>query len=312
MSTSQSPAVRVRGLRKSYGSTTVLDDVDLDVARGSVVALLGPNGAGKTTTINVLSTLTRPDGGTAQVCGHDVASDPSGVRRAISLTGQSAAVDDLLTGRENLTMMARLQRVPRREVGPLVSRTLRRFDLEDAADRRVGTYSGGMRRRVDIALGVLARPEVLFLDEPTTGLDPRSRQEVWSVVRDLVDAGVTVLLTTQYLEEADQLADRVVVLDHGRIIAQGTPSELKARAGRDVIELHLQDGTVRREPTDGTLSDVRRIIGRLDEVGDTDGSAVHRVGMRSPSLDDVFLALTGQPPAAGTASTDHTEQEQPA
>ncbi|EOM77617.1 ABC transporter [Rhodococcus rhodnii LMG 5362] len=237
--------------------------------------------------MNILSTLTRPDAGVAEVAGHDVVREPAAVRGAIGLTGQFAAVDDLLTGRENLAMMARLSRVPRRRVPEVVDETLERFALAAAADRRVGTYSGGMRRRLDIAVGILARPRVLFLDEPTTGLDPRSRQGVWEFVRELVDDGVSVLLTTQYLEEADQLADEIAVLDHGRIIASGTASELKRRFGEDVVDVRYADGTVDTFPTDGSPAGLRRVLDGLAPGAET-------VGVRSPSLDDVFLALTGR------------------
>lgn len=282
------PAIDVRGLRKSFGTQVVLDDLDLTVHRGEVFALLGPNGAGKTTTINVLTTLTRPDAGTAEVAGIDVARDPDGVKRRIALTGQSAAVDDVLTGAENLQMLARLSGLPRRAAGRRAAEVLERFDLADAATKRVGAYSGGMRRRLDLALSFVVTPEVLFLDEPTTGLDTRSRRELWDVIRSLADAGTTVFLTTQYLEEADQLADRIAVLDGGRVVATGTAEQLKSRIGGDTVELRDDHGELLREvPTDGTVSGLRAALDVLDEAG-----AQGVVSLRRPSLDDVFLALT--------------------
>ncbi|HLT83763.1 MAG TPA: ATP-binding cassette domain-containing protein [Phototrophicaceae bacterium] len=291
MTTTPAPAVEVAGLRKSYGTTPVLDGISFSVGRGEVFALLGPNGAGKTTTVNILSTLVRPDGGRVRVGGHDVVTDPRAVHRTISLTGQYAAVDELLTARENLRMMARLAHLPRPTVAERVAELLDRFDLTDAADRRVGTFSGGMRRRLDIAISLLPHPAVLVLDEPTTGLDPRSRQAVWRLVAELSADGVTVLLTTQYLEEADALADRVAVLHGGRIVGEGTPAELKRLVGDDVVEVHWADGAVSSFPTTGALDDVRRI---LTDVGRED-RPVARLAMREPSLDDVFLHLTDSP-----------------
>ncbi|MEJ3652078.1 ATP-binding cassette domain-containing protein [Actinomycetes bacterium KLBMP 9759] len=282
------PVVETRNLEKSFGDHRVLDGVDIAVPEGSVFALLGPNGAGKTTMVDILSTLVRADGGSASVAGHDVARDPAGVRAAISVTGQFSAVDTLLTGRENLRMMARLSRIPRREIDTVVEKALERFDLVEAADRRSGDYSGGMTRRLDIAISMLAMPRVLFLDEPTTGLDPRSRQGVWDFVRELVGEGVTVFLTTQYLEEADRLADRVALLDLGRIVADDTPAALKRLVGSDLVEATFADGRVASYPTDGSLEDVRRTILGID-------GATH-VTVRNPSLDDVFLTLTGKTP----------------
>ena len=283
------PAIQIRGLRKSFGTHVVLDGLDLTVHHGEVFALLGPNGAGKTTTINVLTTLNRPDGGTATVCGIDVAADPDTVRLRISLTGQAAAVDDMLTGRENLVMLGRLSGLPRRAARERAAELLDRFDLADAATQRVGTYSGGMRRRLDLALSFVVTPSVLFLDEPTTGLDTRSRRELWDVIRSLARAGTTVFLTTQYLDEADQLADRIAVLDGGRVVATGTPDELKAVVGGDTVELHDSRGDLVREvPTDGTVSGLRSALDVLDEAG-----AEGVVTLRRPSLDDVFLTLTG-------------------
>jgi ABC-2 type transport system ATP-binding protein len=282
------PAIAVRGLRKSFGSRVVLDDLDLTVARGEVFALLGPNGAGKTTTINVLTTLTRPDAGTAEVAGVDVVRDPDGVKRRVSLTGQAAAVDDVLTGAENVEMLGRLSGLTRHAARRRAAELLARFDLTDAASRRVGAYSGGMRRRLDLALSFVVTPEVLFLDEPTTGLDTRSRRELWDVIRSLADAGTTVFLTTQYLEEADQLADRIAVLDGGRVVATGTAAQLKSRVGGDTVELHDVHGDLLREvPTDGSVSGLRAALDVLDEAG-----AQGVVSLRRPSLDDVFLALT--------------------
>jgi len=288
------PAIAVRGLRKKFGRQTVLDGLDLTVRRGEVFALLGPNGAGKTTTINVLTTLARPDAGTAEISGIDVEHDPQAIKQRISLTGQAAAVDDVLTGTENLVMLARLSGLSIRAARKKAAELLARFDLTDAAAKRVGTYSGGMRRRLDLALSFVVTPEVLFLDEPTTGLDTRSRRELWDVIRSLADAGTTVFLTTQYLEEADQLADRIAVLDGGRIVATGTAAQLKSRVGGDAVELHDAHGDLLREvPTDGTVSGLRRALDVLDESG-----AEGTVTLRRPSLDDVFLALTGG--SAGT------------
>ena len=223
--------VDARGIRKTFGTRTVLDGVNLAVRPGEILALLGPNGAGKTTLIRILATLLRPDAGTATIAGRDLLTDPRGVRRVISLTGQYAAVDEVLTGRENLRMMARLLHLPRRTSARRCAELLAAFDLEDAADLRVKAYSGGMRRRLDLAVSMIVPPPLLFLDEPTTGLDPRSRNQLWDVVRGLAADGVTILLTTQYLEEADQLAGTVAVLHHGRIVAQGTPAELKRDRG---------------------------------------------------------------------------------
>jgi ABC-2 type transport system ATP-binding protein len=293
------PVIAVRGLSKTFGRHRVLEDLQFDVSRGEVFALLGPNGAGKTTTINVLTTLVRPDTGHAAVGGIDVAREPDQVKRRIALTGQAAAVDDALTGTENLVMLGRLSGLPRRAARARASELLQRFGLTDAAARRVGTYSGGMRRRLDLALSFVVAPEVLFLDEPTTGLDTRSRRELWDVIRSLAAAGTTVFLTTQYLEEADQLADRIAVLDGGRIVAIGTAAELKSRVGADTVEVHDADGTLLREiPTDGTVPGLRRALDALDESG-----ATGIVTLRRPSLDDVFLALTtpdggGRPAAA--------------
>ncbi|MBB5959504.1 ABC-2 type transport system ATP-binding protein [Saccharothrix tamanrassetensis] len=294
------------GLLKSYRGHTVLKALDLGIRQGEVFALLGPNGAGKTTAVRILATLLRPDGGTARVAGHDVVTAARQVRAAISLTGQYAAVDELLTGRESLVMMAKLRRLGRREARRRADDLLERFDLTDARDRRVATYSGGMRRRLDLAAGLVSRPRVLFLDEPTTGLDPRSRREVWAAVVDLARSGVTVLLTTQYLEEADHLADRIAVLDHGRVVAEGTAAELKARAGTGTIELFFPDaptldlastttsGLVDHEklslrvPGDGSAHAVRELLNLMVR----NGIHVDRLDLHRPTLDEVFLSLT--------------------
>ncbi len=232
------------GISKTFGDNRVLDEVDLAIEAGSVFALLGPNGAGKTTMVRILATLLRPDSGTARVAGHDLLSDRLGVKASISLTGQYAAVDDLLSGQENLEMMARLRHLSRRAARVRTDELLAGFDLVDARHRRVGTYSAGMRRRLDLAISMIVNPQLLFLDEPTTGLDPRSREQLWDTARRLADDGVTILLTTQYLEEADQLADRIAVLDHGRIVAQGSAAELKSSLGGEVLRLEFADERV--------------------------------------------------------------------
>jgi len=288
-------AIDARGIAKRFRSTEVLSDLDLAVDTGTVFALLGPNGAGKTTTINILTTLVRADAGTATVAGVDVRKDPDGVRARISLTGQSAAVDEVLTGRENVVMLARLSGLGARAARARADELLERFDLADAAARRVATYSGGMRRRLDLALSLVVPTPVIFLDEPTTGLDTRSRQELWRIIREVADAGATVFLTTQYLEEADRLADRIAVLDGGRVAAEGTASELKAQVGGDVVELRGPDDELLAElPTDGTVHGLRAAVDELDRLAASavDGS---RVTIRRPSLDDVFLAITAGP-----------------
>ncbi len=298
------PAIEVTALHKAYGTTPVLDGISLTVPRGTVFALLGPNGAGKTTTVNILSTLVAPDAGRVLVGGHDVVREAPAVHRLISLTGQFAAVDDLLTGRENLRMMARLTHLPRPAIGHRVAELLDQFDLTRAADRLVRTYSGGMRRRLDIAVSLLAQPQVLFLDEPTTGLDPRSRQGVWDLVRALTDEGVTVVLTTQYLEEADALADHIAVLHGGHIVAEGTAASLKRLVGTDVVEVSYADGRRDAIPTDGSIHDLRRILAEVDDTG-----PVKHLALRERSLDDVFLQLTGSPidePADPTARKVHS------
>lgn len=293
------PAVEVHGLHKRFGAHTVLDGLDLTVSRGEVFALLGPNGAGKTTAINILTTLTKADAGTAAVCGFDVIAEPAQVRRRISLTGQSAAVDDALSAIENVVMFARLAGLGRTQAHRRATELLTRFELMDAATRRVGTFSGGMRRRLDLALSFVVTPEVLFLDEPTTGLDTRSRRDLWDIIRSLASVGTTVFLTTQYLEEADQLADRIAVLHEGRVAALGTAAELKARIGGDTVELHDENGElIRSLATDGTVPGLRRALDLLDEQG-ADGT----VTLRRPTLDDVFLSVTGTGAGSGSATT---------
>jgi len=292
--------IEIGELTKSFGELRVLTGLDLAVEQGSVFALLGPNGAGKTTTVRILSTLLKADSGDVRVAGFDVARDPDGVRRALSLTGQYAAVDEVLTARENLRLMARLRHLPRATRRRRVDELIERFGLGEAADRRVGSYSGGMKRRLDLAMSLVSEPAVVVLDEPTTGLDPRSRRDVWDAVSELARGGATVLLTTQYLEEADVLADRIAVIDHGRVVAEGSSDELKARFGSETVELFFADvesleaarvdGIAEPErlclrvPSDGSAEGVRRL---LDEV---DG--VQRIALHRPSLDDVFLSLT--------------------
>ncbi|MFY9714521.1 MAG: ATP-binding cassette domain-containing protein [Microbacterium sp.] len=292
-------AIHVRGLRQSFGDRTVIDDLDITVSRGEVFALLGPNGAGKTTVINILTTLTRADAGTVSVAGFDVRTQSGQVQQRISLTGQSAAVDDALTATENIVMFSRLAGLGRAASTQRAADLIAQFDLTDAASRIVRTFSGGMRRRLDLALSFVVTPEVLFLDEPTTGLDTRSRRDLWDIIRSLAAAGTTVFLTTQYLEEADQLADRIAVLHEGRIAALGTAAELKSRIGGDTVELHDGRGDLLRElPTDGTVAGLRRALDLLDEQG-ADGV----VTLRRPTLDDVFLAVTARTQNATTATT---------
>ncbi|MFD3403942.1 ATP-binding cassette domain-containing protein [Kribbella sp. NPDC058693] len=292
------------GLRKSYGANEVLAGVDLSVEEGSVLALLGPNGAGKTTAVRILTTLTKPDSGTATIAGYDVLREPARVRGAISLTGQYAAVDENQTGRENLVMVGRLMHLGRRAAQRRTAELLEQFGLADAMDRRVKTYSGGMRRKLDLAMSLIARPQVIFLDEPTTGLDPASRSAMWDAIVELVRGGTTILLTTQYLEEADRLADRVVLLDHGRIVASGTADALKTQIGGERIELRFPDKVqllkatgvldgvanelVLNVPSDGTAAHLHHV---LDVLRDN-GLEPERVSSHRPTLDDVFLALT--------------------
>ncbi|MFD4180456.1 ATP-binding cassette domain-containing protein [Rhodococcus sp. NPDC058514] len=302
-------AISVTGLTKSYGDHTVLDGLDLFVPEGGVFALLGANGAGKTTIVRILSTLLPFDSGAVAVAGHDLPGSAQAVRRSISVTGQYAAVDKLLTGRENLMLMAELNHLSKRESRPRTDELLDRFDLVDAAGRRAETYSGGMRRRLDLAMSLVAHPKVVFLDEPTTGLDPRSRRDMWTVIRELVRDGVTIFLTTQYLDEADELADRIAVIDGGRIVAEGTADELKRLVHGGHMELQLADpaqldraanalpGAVAHPatltvevPTDGSVGSLKALLDRID-----DDISVERFALHTPDLDDVFFALTGSP-----------------
>jgi ABC-2 type transport system ATP-binding protein len=281
-------AISVNAVRKEFRGRTVLDTLTFDVRPGEIFALLGGNGAGKTTTISILTTLLSPDAGRASVAGFDVVTHPRSVQQRIALTGQSAAVDDILTGAENLAMLARLSGLSARAARDRAAELLDRFGLTEAGSRRVGTYSGGMRRRLDLALSFVSRPQVLFLDEPTTGLDARSRRELWDVIRTLAASGTTVFLTTQYLEEADELADRIAVLADGRIAAIGTPAQLKSRVGQETVEVRDPQGAVMRSiPTDGTIGGLRAALETF-EAQHVEGE----VALRRPTLDDVFLALT--------------------
>ena len=279
--------IELNGLTKRYGTRTVLDALDLRIDSG-ILALLGPNGAGKTTLVRILATLGHPDAGTARVLGHDVVREPRAVRRLIGVTGQYAAVDEMLTGQENLVLVGRLLGLRLAAARDRTAELLERFELSDAARGRVATYSGGMRRRLDLAMTLVRAPRLLILDEPTTGLDTRSRQTLWDEIRALAAAGSTVLLTTQYLEEADVLADRIVVLDDGKVVADGTPEALKRQVGGELVQVHGPDGRVEREvSTDGTAADVARVAADLPDDA--------RVTVRRASLDDVFLQLTGAP-----------------
>ena len=312
MTTSARPsAIGVTGLRKSFGDHVVLDGIDLTVAEGTIFALLGPNGAGKTTTVQILSTIISADAGQVRVAGHDPVTDPGAVRAAIGVTGQFSAVDGLLTGEENLILMADLHHLGKREGRRRAAALLERFELADAARKTVATYSGGMRRRLDLAMTLVGDPRIIFLDEPTTGLDPRSRRTMWQIIRELAADGITILLTTQYLDEADQLADRIALLDRGHLVAEGTPEELKRRIPGGHIQLHFHDlagldgaatvlgaaasrdndALVLRVPADGTPQSVKAVLDKLgQQTLDADGITVH-----TPDLDDVFFALTGGP-----------------
>lgn len=320
-------AVTVAGIQKSFGSVAALRDVSFDVERGEVLGLLGPNGAGKTTTVNILSTLIKPDSGKAMIAGHDVVDDPAGVRRSLMLTGQHVSLDDLLTGRENLLMFGRLQGLRKKVAKQRAQELLEQFDLVAAGDRPVGNYSGGMKRRIDIACGLVVRPEVVFLDEPTTGLDPRSRQAIWELVTDFKEAGIATLLTTQYLEEADLLSDRIIVIDKGTVIAEGTADQLKERTGgtyceivprqlRDIPEVVRALGTLLPEANRAALTETsdrislpapdgpKTLMQALQLLSDA-GIELTDIALRRPSLDEVFLALTGDDPLG---SQDETEK----
>jgi ABC transporter DrrB family efflux protein len=336
---SPGPAIRVDGVVKRFGATVALAGVDLEIPAGTVFGLLGPNGAGKTTLVRILATLLTPDAGRAEILGRDVVREPAAARELLGLTGQFAAVDELLTGRENLTMFGRLFGLPQDEARRRADELLERFDLSYAAGRPARTYSGGMRRRLDLASSLVSRPRILFLDEPTTGLDPRSRNEIWAIVRELRRAGTTLLLTTQYLEEADELADRIAVIDHGRVIAEGTGPELKERIGGQILEVELSSAAQReraqavlarvgcREPEPGerpdrlTLPAPRDGLEMIEEAAAElrrAGIGVTDLGLRSPTLDDVFLQLTGtqaggngQAPPTGNAGAPAPARGQP-
>ncbi|MEU2772255.1 ATP-binding cassette domain-containing protein [Streptomyces sp. NPDC007162] len=311
-------AIAATGLRKSYGDKSVLDGIDIQVPAGTVFSLLGPNGAGKTTAVNILSTLISADGGEARIAGHDLTAEAQAVRAAIGVTGQFSAVDGLITGEENMLLMADLHHLSRAEGRRVTAELLERFDLVEAAKKAASTYSGGMKRRLDIAMTLVGSPRIIFLDEPTTGLDPRSRHTMWQIIRELVSGGTTVFLTTQYLDEADQLADRIAVLNGGRIVAEGSAEELKRLVPGGHVRLrfsdpvaHEQAATALREasrddealtlqiPSDGSQRELRAILDWLDAAGiEADELSVH-----TPDLDDVFFALTGSPvTAAGTTT----------
>ena len=315
------PAISTRAVRKSFGEHIVLDGVDLTVAEGTIFALLGPNGAGKTTMVRILSTLIPADGGDIWVGGHDVVTDPDAVRALIGVTGQFSAVDNLLTGEENLRLMADLRHLGRQAGDRRVAELLERFDLTGAARKPLSTYSGGMRRRLDLAMTLVGNPSVIFLDEPTTGLDPRSRRTMWQIIRELATDGVTIFLTTQYLNEADQLADHVAVLDHGLIVAEGTPAELKRRIPGGHIQLQFadpdalraavsmipnatpdEDQLILQVPGDGSVASLRRVLDELDDARIT----VEHLSIHMPDLDDVFFAVTGH---ATTEAAARQEEE---
>jgi daunorubicin resistance ABC transporter ATP-binding subunit len=316
--------IEARGLTKRFGSAIALDGLDLEVAPGEILGVLGPNGAGKTTAVRILTTLSTPDGGSARVAGYDVVREPSAVQRNIGVTAQDATLDAILTGRQNLVMIGRLSGLRRGEARVRAVELLDRFGLTDAADRVLKGYSGGMRRRLDLAAGLVTRPPVLFLDEPTTGLDPTSRARMWNVIQELVSDGVTLLLTTQYLDEADELADRIAVVDHGRVIAEGTTAQLKAQVGGARLEVTLsqadpaapralqslvagrvqvsRDGRRLRAPVQSAAGLATTVVRSLDEAGIT----VDDVDVHQPSLDDVFFALTGHPTETGSLDAPGT------
>ena len=319
MTDPSSPAIIAVDVRKSFGNNVVLDGLEFAVEQGSVFALLGPNGAGKTTMVRILATLLEADHGTIRVAGHDITREPDAVRDAIGVTGQFSAIDELLTGRENLALMADLHHLPRAPARERIDQLLERFELDDAGDRVAMTYSGGMRRRLDLAMTLIGAPQVIFLDEPTTGLDPRSRRTMWEIVENLADAGTTVFLTTQHLDEADKLADRVAILDRGRLVAEGSAQELKQRIPGGRIDLHFTDAEAQllagdalgmpvtdrdspslQIPTDGNVATLRRVLHDLDEAGvDVVDLAIH-----TPDLDDVFFALTGRDADAAESRTE--------
>jgi ABC-2 type transport system ATP-binding protein len=321
-------AIEASGLVKTFGETRAVDGVDLAVRSGSVYGVLGPNGAGKTTTIRMLATLLRPDSGSARVLGHDIVSEADAVRSVVSLTGQLASVDEELTGRENLILLARLLGFKRAQAKARAAELLEAFGLADAAGRLVKNYSGGMRRRLDIAASIVVTPELMFLDEPTTGLDPRSRNQVWDIIRALVAGGTTILLCTQYLDEADQLADGIAVIDHGKVIAEGTPGQLKASVGSGALHVRLLDpqqrpdaqqvltrelGGVHLEADPAALSascaDADRAAQAIAELSRT-GIGIADFSLGQPSLDEVFLALTGHPAEDQTATEETTPDEE--
>jgi ABC-2 type transport system ATP-binding protein len=309
--TQNDTVITVKGLKKAYGTNQVLKGVNFNVQRGTMLALLGPNGAGKTTTVRILSTLLKADDGKVIIEGHDVSADPQAVRSVIGLTGQSAAVDEMLTGRENLVMMGRLYRLSKESAKARAEELLKDFDLVDAADRTLKTYSGGMRRRLDLAISLIATPPIIFLDEPTTGLDPRSRQGMWAIIKQLLADGTTILLTTQYLEEADQLADNIIVIDGGKVIAEGSAKELKSKVGKDRLELTFKDAkslaaaakVLDGEVVDGddksftlttvitdTNKDVKDVLEKLSQAK----ISLASLNVHKPTLDDVFISLTGK------------------
>ena len=315
------PAISAHAVRKSFGEHIVLDGVNLAVPEGTIFSLLGPNGAGKTTMVRILSTLIAADAGDIQVGGHDVAADPDAVRALIGVTGQFSAVDNYLTGEENLRLMADLRHLGRAAGRRRIAELLERFDLTDAARKPLSAYSGGMRRRLDLAMTLVGNPSVIFLDEPTTGLDPRSRRTMWQIIRELVADGVTIFLTTQYLDEADQLADYVAVLDHGRIVAEGTPAELKRRIPGGHIQLQFaepgalraavsmipnatphDDQLIMQVPGDGSIASLRRVLNELDDARIT----VENLSIHTPDLDDVFFAVTGH--ATAEPATRHAQE----